>query len=914
MKKRAFGKLLAVFLTVAMLATLALPFSALTASAAAPSSYTSITAGSSVRVNISSAGMVKYYRFVPTVTGYYTFSSSNYSGDPYASLLDASGNTLMSNDDGAGARNFSISYHCNAGTVYYVAARQLSSSVTGSFTLNIFSLTPDFVETEDGTESYTLFRSGNASSTGNSSNINPSSLTNGGYDIYVAAPNTSRIGASIRINHEVTQRVTLSIRAFDVDESSGERDIIYLVDETAGTRTRLDGYLSGRDWEWNTTTFYLDPSLFTVDHTYHFELHESVSGWLVYVREVNLLIPDPIPVEPKAYSFTATATASGRINTTLYLQSNAASLPLTLEYSAKHNGDQLGSAFSSVTATSAGVSKALSFQLEPNSPDGVYRIEVTLKKADGTVVATFFYNVSLGGSVAVSYDPNGGSSNIPLDDTTYRPGNTVTALFNYIPVKEDHSFLGWARSASATEPEFTVDGTKSFTIGSSSVTLYAVWRQNVHYHTESAWIVETEPTCAVAGLRYTRCTECLARLNEEEIPATGIHTPGAFIVETEPTCVTEGLRYNECTVCNVRLDEEAIPATGVHVQGAWDVYIPVSCMADGYRRASCVHCGIEMADERIPTEPHTAGAWIVDVEPDCFSGGTRHTVCIYCGEVMQREALSAVGHIESEWIETSKPTCTADGYKYTECIKCGVRLDQGFTPAFGHDESDWIIGQAPTAMATGHRYKTCSNCQEVVVREIMPVLSVLEVDDILCKSGSEVEVNINIQNNPGIIGAVLALTYDPDLTLIDAKAGGAWSTLSLTKPGALESGCRFVWDGVNADDANNGTIITLTFAVPVGVAVDTVYDIEVSYSAGEVINLAGDSLDIVLDAGSITVDEIVGDVNDDGIVNVADAIILRRYLSSGYTVTINESQADANGDGEITIADVVEIRKFIINR
>ena len=71
MKKRAFGKLLAVFLTVAMLATLALPFSALTASAAAPSSYTSITAGSSVRVNISSAGMVKYYRFVPTVTGYY---------------------------------------------------------------------------------------------------------------------------------------------------------------------------------------------------------------------------------------------------------------------------------------------------------------------------------------------------------------------------------------------------------------------------------------------------------------------------------------------------------------------------------------------------------------------------------------------------------------------------------------------------------------------------------------------------------------------------------------------------------------------------------------------------------------------------------------------------------------------------
>ena len=74
-----------------------------------------------------------------------------------------------------------------------------------------------------------------------------------------------------------------------------------------------------------------------------------------------------------------------------------------------------------------------------------------------------------------------------------------------------------------------------------------------------------------------------------------------------------------------------------------------------------------------------------------------------------------------------------------------------------------------------------------------------------------------------------------------------------------------------------------------------------------------DNYDVVIENGSITVDELVGDANDDGIVDVADVIALRRYMSSGYDVVINVDQADINDDGLITMTDIVMLRRYITN-
>ena len=77
------------------------------------------------------------------------------------------------------------------------------------------------------------------------------------------------------------------------------------------------------------------------------------------------------------------------------------------------------------------------------------------------------------GTIRVTYSGNGGSTSI-TDPNQYASGATVTVIFNPEPLKSGNKFIGWATSI-ATEPEYTVDGAKTFEI-TSAVTLYAVWR------------------------------------------------------------------------------------------------------------------------------------------------------------------------------------------------------------------------------------------------------------------------------------------------------------------------------------------------------------------------------------------------------------------------------------------------------
>ena len=589
-------KLIAVVLALVMVAS-TIPMVALTATAAAPTSYTSIAVGDTKSVSVTNSTGV-YYRFIPNVTGIYRITSNKTSGDPYVVLLDASGNQLTYDDDSAGNRDFSLSYQMTSGTTYYIQARgfsgasaaytmtlsfvsmasdgtiaagqTLSVSVTASAPTKVYSFTPtvggtytftsegsidtygyvysadgtllesddddgdstnfliarrfeadttyylacrrynssagtfnvkviadqldngnapqggseSLVETTGGANTYTLFDSGcTGSGQYYSSTSNPAAgtLTNNGYDIYATASsntiNRVRIGRSVSIASEVTERATLSIYAYDVDESSGERDLIYLMDETADTQTQLSGYLSGRDGQWNTTTFYLDPALFTVGHTYHFELYESVSGWVVWVRNVALALTTSgggeTPPAITSHSFEASISNTGLVSTALSLTTSSA-MTLNLEYAATVGGDQRGSALGeTVSVTAAGATKNVSFQLESGSPQGTYQIDVIIKNG-ANVLAT--YTTTAGYAYrSVSYSANGGSNNLPLDLTAYSQGDTVTVLFDYVPSLEGYTFLGWSTDANATEPTYTQNGTSAFTMGASDVILYAVW-------------------------------------------------------------------------------------------------------------------------------------------------------------------------------------------------------------------------------------------------------------------------------------------------------------------------------------------------------------------------------------------------------------------------------------------------------
>ncbi len=94
-----------------------------------------ITPGN-ITATISTGGDHLQYRFVPAVSGSYTLTSTG-SYDTYGTLSDASFTELTHDDDSGENGNFSISYTLEAGRVYYYEVRFYSSSMTGSFVLNL---------------------------------------------------------------------------------------------------------------------------------------------------------------------------------------------------------------------------------------------------------------------------------------------------------------------------------------------------------------------------------------------------------------------------------------------------------------------------------------------------------------------------------------------------------------------------------------------------------------------------------------------------------------------------------------------------------------------------------------------------------------------------------------------------------
>lgn len=58
----------------------------------------------------------------------------------------------------------------------------------------------------------------------------------------------------------------------------------------------------------------------------------------------------------------------------------------------------------------------------------------------------------------------------------------------------------------------------------------------------------------------------------------------------------------------------------------------------------------------------------------------------------------------------------------------------------------------------------------------------------------------------------------------------------------------------------------------------------------------------------------LGDVNEDGIIDVADIVGVHQITAGGSTVGYNQLAADANADGIINVADVVRIRSIIANK
>lgn len=190
----------------------------------------------------------------------------------------------------------------------------------------------------------------------------------------------------------------------------------------------------------------------------------------------------------------------------------------------------------------------------------------------------------------------------------------------------------------------------------------------------------------------------------------------------------------------------------------------------------------------------------------------------------------------------------------------------------------------------------------------------IRVASVNATPGATVQVAVTVDNNPGVLGAVLKLTYDEGLSLISAVNGDAFSMLSMTKPGSLASPCRFTWDGVDiaAEDIKDGEILVLTFAVADSVESGATLNVVASGEGGAFLDRSLNEIPVAYSAGSVTVSDFTaGDLDGDKIVNSRDVIFARRHIVGGYEQRINVAAADVNNDLKVDSADVILMRRYI---
>ena len=111
----------------------------------------------------------------------------------------------------------------------------------------------------------------------------------------------------------------------------------------------------------------------------------------------------------------------------------------------------------------------------------------------------------------------------------------------------------------------------------------------------------------------------------------------------------------------------------------------------------------------------------------------------------------------------------------------------------------------------------------------------------------------------------------------------------------------------------SGTILVLTFKVLDDAATDST-KIEISYKNDDIKNLEEQIVPVKIKSGNIIIsskNNISGDVNNDGVVDLKDVILIRRFIVGGWDVDVDTEAADVNNDGVVDLKDVILIRRFI---
>ncbi|MGN1444646.1 MAG: cohesin domain-containing protein [Acutalibacteraceae bacterium] len=122
---------------------------------------------------------------------------------------------------------------------------------------------------------------------------------------------------------------------------------------------------------------------------------------------------------------------------------------------------------------------------------------------------------------------------------------------------------------------------------------------------------------------------------------------------------------------------------------------------------------------------------------------------------------------------------------------------------------------------------------------------VITADNVEAMPGETVDMKIRIENNPGIVSANLKISFDSDLTLVNAVNGNVFpSSINFIKPKKLlnveeiTGECRLMWQGfdIAKSDIKDGIMVVLSFRLSEKAQKGKVHTVTVSTEYGDVVD------------------------------------------------------------------------------
>lgn len=442
-------------------------------------------------------------------------------------------------------------------------------------------------------------------------------------------------------------------------------------------------------------------------------------------------------------------------------------------------------------------------------------------------------------------------------------------------------------------------------------------------HTLVTDVAYKAPTCTEKGATMGQhCVNCDYKVESEELAATGHGTFTLVLNRPLPTCTEFGFTYSCCEKCGY---EEIWWYKAALGHEFTDVEKAVGCLTDG--TLGCTRCD---ATKNVEAQGHVMTVKDADgKETEVYYGFCDQTVpennkCEVCEAVVKADAAPA--HRQTSLnVVVVDPTCVEYGYILTTCDDCDYYSVEKIAKLAEHkivwDDEKYV---APTFHEAGSKTGTCSVCKGEFTEEVKALEGLgyfVSLDNAVVAGADLVDsatlaVTISLDgNNADVWGVRFNVEYDKAVLKFDSYEFVCDAYNVLGEVNNNDGFVTVVANMSNKDAAGvaNATINAETSFVVLYFTVDTgkkvVEDSVVEVVPVEAINAKSEAVAVNY-AGSAEFDVAAYlDVDEDGNVTLADALIIYNIISNGSIEYI--ASADVDKDGVITLYDFIAVYKYL---